>query len=100
MRSFVLSVCLLATFTLISSITAAAVHTIAKRVTSLEELVEGAANGATRSQSCRQSGEEENDTDNEYLNCATDFALATNAQVSKVVGGVTQQLLTPPEPEA
>ncbi|RCH99458.1 hypothetical protein CU097_014651 [Rhizopus azygosporus] len=99
MRSFVLSVCLLTTFALISSITAAAVRTIAKRATSLEELVEGAANGAARSQSCRQPGEED-DTDNEYLNCATDFALTTNAQVSKVVGGVTQQLLTPPEPEA
>ncbi|CEG64867.1 hypothetical protein RMATCC62417_01770 [Rhizopus microsporus] len=100
MRSFVLSVCLLTTFALISSITAAVVRTIAKRVTSLEELVEGAANGAARSQSCRQPGEEEEDTDNEYLDCATDFALTTNAHVSKVVGGVTQQLLTPPEPEA
>lgn len=99
MRSLVLSFCLLTDFALISSITAAAVRTIAKRVTSLEELVEGAVNGAARSQSCRQPGEEENGTNNEYLNCAADFALATSAQVSKVVGGVTQQLLTPPEPE-
>ncbi|ORE06879.1 hypothetical protein BCV72DRAFT_241669 [Rhizopus microsporus var. microsporus] len=97
MRSSVLSFCLLTTLALIPSITAAVVRTITKRVTSLEELVEGAANGAAHPQSCRQLNEEENDTSNEYLNCATDFALATSTQVSKVVDGVTQQLLTPPE---
>lgn len=100
MRSTIFSFCLLTTFTLISSITAAVIPIIAKRISSLEELVESTTVGATQSQSCSQPSEEENDSNGEYLKCATDFALATNAQVSKVVSGVTQQLLTPPQPEA